>query len=788
MPFVKLALKPGVFRNGTRYSAEGAWYDCDRVRFSDGFPEKIGGWDRYVPAKYLGSARILHDWTTITGSRYVGVGTTLKLYINEGSLYNDITPTRTVDTITLGADPIATVNNSGVITVTHTAHSISRGSYVTFSGATAPNGIPAASINKEHRVSTLVDADNYTILTDTQASSTGSGGGAAVVATPQVNTGTESFVSGSGWGAGAWSSGSWGVSASLDASSQLRLWSLDNYGDDLVAGVRLGGPYYWDQSNGVGTRAFHLHELTRRSVTLATATPFSVVNTDATVTVTDISHGAGVGDKVVFSGAADTGGIVAANLNGTRTVTTVPTDNTYTFEAGAAATSTTTGGGSAVAAVYEAGPYYCPVACLQMMVSNTARHVIAFGCNKVGGTTIDPLLVRWASSENAAEWNTEDETNTAGSLRISAGSGIVGALKTRLEHIIWTDVGVTSMRYIGTPFIFNFTDVGKNMSMVSQNAAIEGGGVVWFMDRDSFYSYSGVVKQLECPIDDYIFSDLDITQAAKVVASTIAQFSEVIWLYPSVDGTGENDSYVLHNWSEDVWTYGKIARGHWIEAPTKTKPLASSLNYIPLGTDPIAATSASSTVTVTQTAHGLLAADTVILSGSAAVGGLATNVLNTQHTVVTVPTVDTFTINVTDAASSTETGGGGAVNAYFGSVLFNQESGHDDDGSAMTAFIESADMDIGDGDEFWFIHRLVPDIQFRDSTDAADAVSVILKGHRYPGAAQATLSTSTVVPATEKSNIRTRTRQLAVRYESTGAGYGWRAGHTRLDGVPDGGQ
>lgn len=298
MPLIKIAPRPGLFRDGSLYSAEGQWYDCDMIRFRKGFPEKLGGWQKLTPNGYLGSGRVLHDWGTIGGSRYVGLGTNLKLYVNEGSTYYDITPIRTEDNITLGTDPIDTTNNSGEITINHTAHSVVIGDYVTLSGSSDVGGITSGFINVEHRVNSVTDANSYIVGVTLQATSSTSGGGSSVVAAPQINVGLDVFVPGSGWGSGTWGGGSWGSGSLITAAGQLRLWTMDNFGDDLIAQVRQGGLYYWDESGGLSTRAIPIDQLVRRTVTLAN-NPIATTNLSTLITITDLGgHGAGTGDRV----------------------------------------------------------------------------------------------------------------------------------------------------------------------------------------------------------------------------------------------------------------------------------------------------------------------------------------------------------------------------------------------------------------------------------------------------------------------------------------------------------
>ena len=325
------------------------------------------------------------------------------------------------------------------------------GDYVTLAGATDTDGIPAAEINQEHRIIGIPDGNTIELVMPTTAATAGSvsGGGSSMTATFQINVGLDTFVSGSGWGAGSWGSSTWGGSTDLDPASQLRLWSQDNFGDDLIGCVRTGGIYYWDESDGLSVRAKAFSDLTRRTVTLP-ADPLQTQSAASpTVIVYDVNHGAGVGDKVTISGATGFDGLAAGDINGERTVVSVLTDSSYTITADAnASAGAVFGGGSAVQTVYTAGVYYTPTKALQIMTSPTARHIIAFGCNAAGETTIQSLLIRWCSSEFPAQWRPTDQ-NTAGDFPISTGSAFIGALRTRQEIIIWTDVGMVSMRYVG---------------------------------------------------------------------------------------------------------------------------------------------------------------------------------------------------------------------------------------------------------------------------------------------------------------------------------------------------
>ena len=258
MPLSKLLFKPGVNRENTRYTTEGGWYDCDKVRFRQGNPEKIGGWTRFSSFTFLGICRSLWNWITLGGANLLGVGTNLKFYINLGGQYYDITPIRASSTI--NNNPFVATLSSSVITVTDTAHGCLTGDFVTFSGAVGLGGtITATVLNAEYQV-TVISVNSYTITVSAVANATdvaGSpGGGASVVAAYQVNTGPEVEIPLAGWGAGGWGLGPWGTGVSDPIT--LQLWNQFNFGEDLIFGPRGGGVYYWDASAGVTVRGVNL--------------------------------------------------------------------------------------------------------------------------------------------------------------------------------------------------------------------------------------------------------------------------------------------------------------------------------------------------------------------------------------------------------------------------------------------------------------------------------------------------------------------------------------------------
>ena len=244
MPLKKVLLKPGVNRENTRYTNEGGWYESDKIRFRQGTPEKIGGWQRISSYTFLGVCRSLWDWVTLSGQNLVGVGTNLKFYIERGGQYYDLTPIRSTVVLT---NPFTTTNGSPTVSVADTAHGCVTGDFVTFSGASAVGGL---TLNNEYQV-TVTNANAYTITASSNATSTATGGG-TVTAAYQLNTGNEIVVPLTGWGAGAWGAGPWGEGDVTNVP--IRLWSQSNFGENLIFAYRGGPICYWYASTGTSVR------------------------------------------------------------------------------------------------------------------------------------------------------------------------------------------------------------------------------------------------------------------------------------------------------------------------------------------------------------------------------------------------------------------------------------------------------------------------------------------------------------------------------------------------------
>ena len=267
MPLTSLKFRPGINRDVTSYTNEGGFFDCEKIRFYAGFPEKIGGWQKYSNNTYQGTASALHNYTALDGSNYMGIGTHLKYYLEEGGVFNDITPVRKTSTNSI---TFSATNGESTLTVTDSSHGAVANDFVTISGAVSLGGVITANVlNQEYQIDSIVNANSYKITAkDTsgsvvEANSSDSGnGGSGVDGVYQINVGLNTTVGGNGWGAGGWggvnadlSTFGWGEAAASGTTQEIRFWSHDNFGEDLLINPRDGGIYYWDKSDGLTARA-----------------------------------------------------------------------------------------------------------------------------------------------------------------------------------------------------------------------------------------------------------------------------------------------------------------------------------------------------------------------------------------------------------------------------------------------------------------------------------------------------------------------------------------------------
>ena len=558
MALKKLVLKPGVNRENTRYTNEGGWFESDKVRFRQGTPEKIGGWARISVSTFQGLCRSLWNWITLDNLNLVGVGTNLKFYLELGGDYNDITPIRT--TVIL-SNPFATTNASTTVTVTDSAHGAVTGDFVSFSNVAPVGGL---DLNNEYQL-TVIDTNTYTITAASAATSTvAAGGGTTVNATYQINVGDEFEIPLSGWGAGTWGAGVWGFGGT--STSALRLWSQNNFGEDLVYGYRGGPIYYWDATYGVDpilvTVTIATPAVVTSSVQFANGTPIVILNSGYPAALpTGLTPGT---TYYVINASGNTFNL-AATVGGSAIATTGTQSGTHYIVPN----------GVLVSSLPSASDV--PTIQNYIYVSDVSRFVFAFGCNDYGSTVQNPMLVRWSDQESVVNW-TPLATNQAGSVTLSHGSSIITAIQTRQEILVWTDSAIYSLQYIGQPVVWSSQLMGDNISILGQNAAAQASGVVYWMGVDKFYLYDGRLQTLNCDLRRYIFQDINLQQNQQVFASTNEGFNEVWWFYCSA-GSTEVDKYVVYNYQEKVWYYGTMGRTAWLDSGLRDYPIAATYEH-----------------------------------------------------------------------------------------------------------------------------------------------------------------------------------------------------------------
>tara|TARA_R110002126_G_scaffold55895_4_gene149845 strand:- start:625 stop:2748 length:2124 start_codon:yes stop_codon:yes gene_type:complete len=705
MPLQKILFKPGVNRENTRYTTEGGWYESDKVRFRQGTPEVIGGWRRISSATFLGVCRSLWNWVTLIGYNLLGVGTNLKFYIETGGVYNDITPIRT--TVTLGANPFA-LTASTTVTVTATAHGCFSGDFVTFSGAVNIGGVgtnvTAAILNKEFQV-TVLTANTYTIVISVTPNATAllatPGGGSAVVAAYQINTGSATQLPSIGWGSNTWGSGFWGLG--VPTSVGLRLWNQVNFGENLLFGPNGGSIYYWIEDIPTYARGILLSQpgSTTGAVSITVASPAVV-----TLAGLALTEGATIQFNYTSGGSLPTG----LSINTTYSVFNL---NGITFNLLDSAGNVVNTTGSASVNAYISLLVDVPTVQSYFTVSDASRFVIAFGCNDYGSVALDPMLIRWSNQEDPYNW-TPDPTNQAGFTRLSHGSKIVTAIQTRQEIVVFTDSSLYSLQYLGPPYVWSSQLLGDNISIISPNSVALASGIVYWMGIDKFYMYDGRVQTLNCDLRKFIFSNINASQYEQTFSGTNEGFNEVWWFYCSKNSS-TIDRYVIYNYLEKIWYYGTMARTAWLDTGLREFPQAATYSR---------------------------------------------NIVAQEN-------------GINDNETAVET--------------------------ALNAYISSSEFDIGDGHNFGFVWRVLPDITFNESTNstagAAPAVAMTLYGMQNSGSgvtntASASVQEGTTYVITEEFTgqiyTRVRARQMIFKVSSNQINTAWQLGAPRIDIRPDG--
>ena len=774
MPLQKLQFRPGVNREGTTLSNEGGYFDCDKIRFRSGFPEKIGGWQKdagiasttcptstftssgtSTPATvtngvFWGVTKGLWNWINLTGYNLLAVGTNLKYYIqnSSGGAYNDVTPIR----VTTLATEITFTATSGstTIQVNDAAHGAQVGDFVCFSSAVSLGGaITATVLNREYQIQTVTNNNTYTITSSVAANGSDTGtGGAATIGDYQLTTGFTTFTLGTGWGAGGWG-GSVGPSATTALTASINSSSTAAIAVTSTTGFTIGTMY-------VGTEGI--------SFTAVTATTFAGtitrgVNTTAaahtngdavyqypsTATGWGSPATTGIGIQLRLWSQSNYGEDLVINPRGGAMYYWANNASPNVYDRCQIIKAST---GIVTKAGTITPDTTCPSFVNFVLVSDSSRFTFAFGTNDPTGTyattTQDPMQVRWSDQNSVATW-TPSITNQAGGIKLSHGSQIITAIQTRQEILVFTDAALYSFQYLGAPYVWGNQLLGDNISIAGPNTVAVVNNVTYWMGADKFYVYSGRIETLPCSLRQFVFDNINLTEAYQFCAGTSEGYSEVWWFYCSITGTtstGGNstgtpaspnrmlDRYVIYNHLEKIWYYGTWnctgarPRTAWLDSPLRAQPIA----------------------------------------------GIAYNSNNVYQNADVV---------------------------YHETTVDNNETNTP---TAISAYVQSSDFDIGDGHNFGFVWRLIPDITFNSSTSAAPAANFSVRPRTFPGANygsadnRAVTSTQSYTSTTvynvqlftEQVYVRIRGRQMAFKIESTDLGTSWQLGVPRIDVRPDG--
>lgn len=762
MPLQRIDFKPGVNREVTNYAGEGGFFTVDKVRFRGGYAQKIGGWVNISSVNgetYDGVARSMWNWVTTDGLNLLSVGTNQKFYVELGGAYNDITPLAFSGT--LSQNPIRTTAGSKEVVIHSSTHGLTIGTFINLSGASAVGGI---ALNGQYEVVNVESANSFVILSSSAAVSSATGGGSLVVGQYDIDAGPAVYTSQVGWGGPPWGEGGWGSTTAVGVP--LRLWSQFNYGNDLIFAENEGKIYYWTKDIPAWPRAITL-EAKANTVekTITTASFGSGVLTITVADATSINTGSVISGSGIVSGT-----YVTSTWNGSTSVTI---------------SAATTASLTASAVSFSYSGRHIPDQTNIILDSPVDDFTVCLGANPYDptnfDTTFDPLLVRWSDADNPYEWVPE-VTNQSGEQRLANGSKIVAGTAARQEILIWTDTAVYSMQYLGPPFVFGFTLLDQDISIASPNAVISVNNATYWMGTDKFFVYDGRVNTLPCTIRQHIYSTLNKDQISQVMCGNNEAFSEVWWFYPGT-GSTVNDRVVIFNYLENVWSYGNLNRTAFAPQSIREYPmLAYSIQQSYLDG------SINSSIT------------TITLRNATSYPRAGTVIINSEQITYTGVTGNTLTgcvrgANGTTAAShSADT----PVSIPAPNQVMYHEVGWDDVSTGVaqpiTCFIESSDFDIGDGHNFGFVSRIIPDIKFLGSSTSTPSVNISVYPRNYPGSAYGTpdietVQATTVLPYeiyTEQLFTRIRGRQLAVRVGSSDLGVSWQMGALRLDIRPDG--
>jgi hypothetical protein len=785
MPLSKIQFKPGVNRENTRYTTEGGWYECDKIRFRQGNPEKIGGWTAFSSNTFVGVCRALWNWITLAAANLVGAGTNLKYYINQGSVFYDITPIRSTVTLT---NPFTATNGSAIITVVSAAHGCGTGDFVTYSGAgiTGLGGnITATVLTNEFQV-TVIDKNSYTITVDVLANATdvaGSPGGGTVVTQYQVNVGPAIQVPLTGWGAGGWGLGTWGFGQTT--ANSLQLWSNYNFGEDLIYGPRGGGIYYWRAS--IGTSPIQ-----------STIT----IGVPALITLPiDFYVSNGTAISLISTGALPTGltvGPIYYVVNST--------GNTFNL----ATSSTLSATLSSVVITGNAGQFSCAASSVALVVGQSLTISGTYGGTGSIAGYANPTIYYIVATNGSTTFTL---STTPGGSGVTTTAGTPTGLTYTLSTVINTSGAQSGLQYVSQRGI-NLALLGDSDTPIYQNYLVVSDAsrfVLAFGTNDyGSTTLDPMLIRWSDQENPFVWKPAITNQAGSIRLSHGSQIVSAIQSRQEIVVFTDQAVYSLQYLGPPfVWKTELLGDNISVMGPNALA-LASGVIYW-MGVDKfymydgrVQTLNCDLRRYVFQDLN-IEQREQVYAGTNEAFNEIWWFYCSSDSTVSNRYVIFNYLEKVWYYGTMGRTAWLDSgllpypIAATYNNLLVNQEDGIDDleTGTAapINAYISSSEFDIGDGHNFGFVYRIVPDLTFSGSTNDAAQVTMTLYPLENSGSGVSNSGSAPVIRSTSYNIVekftgqiytRVRGRQMIFKIESTDTGTTWQLGAPRIDIRPDG--
>jgi signal peptidase I len=812
MPFLKLQFRPGINRDTTNYANEGGWYECDKVRFYSGYPQKLGGWVKYAPEVVLGVCRQMWNWFTSYTDDLLAIGTDKKLYIETAAQYYDITPLRTtlispdtdncIQTGFIGTGSISgttltisAVTSGALIVGSTISTGAASGTYiVSFITGTGGTGTYEVSVSQTVSSTTIATAVSRAITFRIPGNGCSVGDFIIVSGAPNIG----------GFGAASINTEHVVAAVVSNASPNDTIVVISpaestsattGGGTNIVIKCQIS-PGFTEQTAGYGwgTDGWGAIEWG-----FSSSEPIYLPQRDWFFD--------NFGNDLIANIRASAAGSGGAIYIWTRNASDDPATVTSVNPANALATP-------AIPLADLVGASSVPEEVGQILVSQNNGHLLAFGCTPfyISPDPVppyDPLLIRWASQNEPQFWNNVGITpnglpTTASFLRVSRGSRIIRAIPTRQEIVVFTDTHVYSLQFLGTTEIFGLQELSDSISIISPRAPTSVNNIVFWMGTDKFYMYDGRVQVLPCTIREHIFKDINLSQADQIVSGTNESYNEVWWYYCSADSSTVN-RYAVFNYLENIWYYGSLDRTAWLDKAASGKPLATQyvegvtrINYesVTVGiTSAVANRQPAVSQFRTTTINGRPLGDINDSGTVTSADSLAYRRWTEGSPLVT----EAERAWIEDVLNPFILANPDIYGLYLVtedvSFLYQHETGIDADGAPMESYIQSSDFDLGDGEKFILTRRMIPDVNFVTSTAQNPEVNLTIRPRNWPGSnftndpsdTQRVIQTS-VNQYTNQVFVRARARQMALKVSSDDLGVFWQLGALRLDVREDGKQ